>query len=259
MLLASNKISIESLWQHTWLGPMLQVSDLAQLAWKSVSTSSQVRLTVLIQTTRINHRLIHTYSETWTKTAATSSCRFKKVLYLKVYNELRFPYSSTRNTFSNWNKPNKITFSPFPLKLDHSAPKWIKMLLIGKENNSSLGRNCAVCVKLLSHVWLSLHPMDCSPPGSSIHRQEYWNRLPCPHPEHLPNPRIKSRSPALQADSLLSKSPGRALPEFIFIFSRRPNLMLFLGYTQYGLMEWIPTCTLKRLTTHAFSVSFIKC
>ena len=170
MLLASNKISIESLWQHTRLGPMLRVSDLAQLAWKSVSTSSQVRLTVLIQTTRINHRLIHTYSETWTKTAATSSCRFKKVLYLKVYNELRFPYSSTRNTFSNWNKPNKITFSPFPLKLDHSAPKWIKMLLIGKENNSSLGRNCAVCVKLLSHVWLSLHPMDCSPPGSSIHR-----------------------------------------------------------------------------------------
>ena len=170
MLLASNNISIESLWQHTQLGPMLQVSDLVQLAWKSVSTSSQVRLTVLIQTTRINHRLIHTYSETWTKTAATSSCRFKKVLYLKVYNGLRFPYSSTRNTFSNWNKPNKITFSPFPLKLDHSAPKWIKMLLIGKENSSSLGGNCAVCVKLLSHVRLSLHPMDCSPPGSSIHR-----------------------------------------------------------------------------------------
>ena len=33
----------------------------------------------------------------------------------------------------------KITFSPFPLKLDHSAPKWIKMLLTGKENNFSLG------------------------------------------------------------------------------------------------------------------------
>ena len=170
MLLASNIISIESLWKHTGLGPTLQVSDLVQLAWKSVSTSSQVRLTVLIQTTYINRRLIHTYSETWRKAAATSSCRFKKVLYLKVYKESQFPYSSTRSTFSNWNKPNKITFSPFPLKLDHSAPKWIKMLLIGKENDSSsLGGSCAVY--LVAQSCLTLwDPMDCSPPGSSVHR-----------------------------------------------------------------------------------------
>ena len=171
MLLASNKISTESLWRHTQLGPTLHVSDLVQLAWKPVSTRSQVRLTVLIQTTHINHRVIHTYSETWTKTAATSSCIFTKVLYIKVYNELRFPYSSTRNTFSNWNKPNKITFSPFPLKLDHSAPKWIKMLLTGKENNnSSLGGSGAgsVCSVAQSSpiLW---DPMDCSPPGSSVH------------------------------------------------------------------------------------------
>ena len=34
-------------------------------------------------------------------------------------------------------------------------------------------------------------PMDCSPPGSSVHefsRQEYWSRLPCPPPGDHPVP-----------------------------------------------------------------------
>ena len=33
-------------------------------------------------------------------------------------------------------------------------------------------------------------------------RQGYWSGLPFPSPGDLPNPRIKPRSPALQADSL---------------------------------------------------------
>ena len=36
-------------------------------------------------------------------------------------------------------------------------------------------------------------------------RQEYWIELPCPPPKDLPNPGIKPRSPALQADSLPSE------------------------------------------------------
>ena len=41
-------------------------------------------------------------------------------------------------------------------------------------------------------------------------RQEYWSGLPCPPPGDLPNSGIKSRSPALQADSsILSESPGK--------------------------------------------------
>ena len=38
-------------------------------------------------------------------------------------------------------------------------------------------------------------------------RQEYWSGLPCPSPEDLPNPGIKTGSPILQADSLLIKPP----------------------------------------------------
>ena len=55
-------------------------------------------------------------------------------------------------------------------------------------------------------------PMDGSPPGSSVHgisRQEYWSGLPFPSPGDLPNPGIEARSPALQADSLLSETPGK--------------------------------------------------
>ena len=77
-------------------------------------------------------------------------------------------------------------------------------------------------------------PIDCSPPGSSwnsppwefssmgilqarilewvavpFSRQEYWSGLPCPPPGDLPNPGIKPRFPALQADSLPSEPPGK--------------------------------------------------
>ena len=36
-------------------------------------------------------------------------------------------------------------------------------------------------------------------------RQEYWSGLPFPSPGDLPDPGIKPRSPALQADSLPSE------------------------------------------------------
>ena len=40
-------------------------------------------------------------------------------------------------------------------------------------------------------------------------RQEYQSGLPCPPPGTLPDPGIKPRSPALQADYLLSEPPGK--------------------------------------------------
>ena len=61
-------------------------------------------------------------------------------------------------------------------------------------------------------------PMDCSPPGFSVHgiffRQEYWSGLPFPSPGDLPNPGFEPRSPTLQADSLPSEPPGKPLPFF---------------------------------------------
>ena len=42
-------------------------------------------------------------------------------------------------------------------------------------------------------------------------RQEYWSGLPCPPPGDLPDPGIKPRSPALQADSLPLSHQGNPL------------------------------------------------
>ena len=51
-----------------------------------------------------------------------------------------------------------------------------------------------------------VQPCGCSLTGSSVHgilqQEEYWSRLPCSPPGDLPNPEIKPRSSALQADSL---------------------------------------------------------
>ena len=48
-------------------------------------------------------------------------------------------------------------------------------------------------------------------------RQEYWSGLPFPSPGDLPDPGIETRSPALQADALLSEPPGK--PTFKYIAS----------------------------------------
>ena len=50
------------------------------------------------------------------------------------------------------------------------------------------------------------------PTVSSAHgisHGKYWSGLPFPFPGNLPNPRIKPRSPALQADSLPSEPQGK--------------------------------------------------
>ena len=67
-------------------------------------------------------------------------------------------------------------------------------------------------VKLLSRVWLFATPWTVAhqaPPSMRFSRQEYWNGLPFPSPGDLPDPGIEPRSPALQADTLISEPPGK--------------------------------------------------
>ena len=78
---------------------------------------------------------------------------------------------------------------------------------LGKEYVKAVYCHAAYLTSLQSAVlcWVAqscptlCNPMDCSPPGSSVHeefsRQEYWSRLPCPPPGDLPNLGIKPRSP----------------------------------------------------------------
>ena len=53
--------------------------------------------------------------------------------------------------------------------------------------------------------------MGCNqaPLSMGFSRQEYWSGLPFPSPGDLSDPGIEPRSPALQADSLPSETPGK--------------------------------------------------
>ena len=60
-------------------------------------------------------------------------------------------------------------------------------------------------------------PMDCSPPGSSVHeifQARILEGLPFPSPGDLPNSGIEPRSPALQANSLLTELQGKPIHKF---------------------------------------------
>ena len=50
-----------------------------------------------------------------------------------------------------------------------------------------------------------------APPSMGSSRQEYWSGLPFPSPGDLPDPGVEPGSPALQADTLLSEPPGKAV------------------------------------------------
>ena len=69
-----------------------------------------------------------------------------------------------------------------------------------------------MCVGLKSCLTLC-YPMDYiaqqAPLSMEFSRQEYWNGLPLPFLEDLPDPGIEPRSPALQADSLPYEPPGK--------------------------------------------------
>ena len=60
---------------------------------------------------------------------------------------------------------------------------------------------------LIAQLCLTLYdPMNCSPPGSSVHefsRQEYWTGLPLPSPGDLSDPGMEPTSlvsPALAGE-----------------------------------------------------------
>ena len=62
------------------------------------------------------------------------------------------------------------------------------------------------CVRLFATTWTAA---QVAPPYMGFSRQEYWSGLPFPSPGDLPDPGIEPRSPALQADALLSEPPGK--------------------------------------------------
>ena len=64
------------------------------------------------------------------------------------------------------------------------------------------------CVRFFVAWWTVARQ---APLSMEFSRQEYWSGMLFPSLRDLPDPGVEPRSPALQADSLLSESPGKLM------------------------------------------------
>ena len=95
------------------------------------------------------------------------------------------------------------------LRCSHLRIPWLTILCV------------CVCV-LFSRVWLFTTPWTVAyqaPLSMGFPRQEHWSELPCRPPGDLPDPGIKPRSPAFQADSLPSETPVK--PEHLVLLCKQ--------------------------------------
>ena len=87
---------------------------------------------------------------------------------------------------------------------------------MGKDTNTYIH----VCVLVPQLCPTLCDPMDCNPPGSSVHgilQARILEWVAISFFRDLPNPGIEPRSPTLQADALTSEPPGKLSGGF-FLF-----------------------------------------
>ena len=109
-------------------------------------------------------------------------------------------------------------------------------------------------VKSLSHVRLFTTPWTVAhqaPPSMGFSWQEYWSGLPFSSPGDLPDPGIKPRSPALEADALTSEPPGKLLLVISFTNIFPPTLFYRNLFTSLQLI-FRENCSTCRGIFHVF-------
>ena len=129
---------------------------------------------------------------------------------------------------------------------------FIEELQTGKDCAWNRAKNCElnVCSRLdhikfshmsemksFSHVQLFATPWTVAyqtPPSLGFSRQEYWSVLPFLPPGDPPNPGIKLRSLALQADALPSEPP------------RKPNALTWTTWNSKSSVDQIYKNKLKK-------------
>ena len=90
----------------------------------------------------------------------------------------------------------------FPVVFSHLFPcaLWARIVFLAFQESES-----EVKVLVTQSYPTLCNPMDCSPPGSSVHEilsQEHKSGLPFPSPGDLSDPGVEPGSPALQVNSL---------------------------------------------------------
>ena len=102
-------------------------------------------------------------------------------------------------------------------------------------------------------LWTVAHQ---APLPMGFSRQEYWSGLPFPSPGDLPHPEIEPGSPALQADSLLSETPGKP-PNHSYI---HVYLLFFLRsfshIGHYRVFSGIP-CTIQQVLISELLIFYV--
>ena len=106
-----------------------------------------------------------------------------------------------------------------------------------------------VKVKVAQFCLSLCDPKDCSLPRFSVHgilQASIVEQGPIPFSRDLPDPGIKFRSPALQADSLPSESPGK----FIYIICVCVCVCVCVCIVSFQRRQWHPTPVLLPGKSH---------
>ena len=77
----------------------------------------------------------------------------------------------------------------------------------GAKTVSSIWENSLSCGPLFGTPWTVAHQ---APLSMGFSRQGYWSGLPFPSPGHLPNPGIKTASPALAGGLFVTRATWEA-------------------------------------------------
>ena len=109
-------------------------------------------------------------------------------------------------------------------------------------------------------LWTVAHQV---PPSMGFSRQEYWSGSPFPSPGDLPDPGIKPKSPALQADALTSEPPGKpdikkGWQEYTEELYKKDlhdpdNHDGVITHLEPDILEYAVKCTLGSITTNKAS------
>ena len=146
-------------------------------------------------------------------------------LNLKAHSLPFFPSALSPEMFQqkSFSQPDvgvKMTRSREKAKFSYAEDK--NQIIAGELSNWELTVACfqsmtspqlAVKVKVTQSCLTVCNPMDYiahqTPLSMGFSRQEYWSRLPFPSPGNTLDPKVKPRSPTLQADFLLSEPQGK--------------------------------------------------
>ena len=135
-------------------------------------------------------------------------------MHVNVIKALRGPAARTMTSYCSW---SHLTTVPRETGVPRNIPweTWSRDSMnhhprLTKARGSQCrftpaGYGVHICAKSLQSCPTLCNSVGSSLPDASVcgvSRQEYWSGLPCSPPGDLPNPGIKPRSPALQADSL---------------------------------------------------------